>query len=359
MPTIHLIYPCGPKIACPDAIGRHLAGRLQNHYAGRFEIRLHDLAAPTAINPHPGDVLLGHAHPFANTCFRLSLQQPGWRRKILIGPYNHGDLVQVAFVDRFIRDVDLFLAITGRYWFDDIPHAPTAHWRPKMVHLDLAIDRSEFPRLKHSFNPPGQRRFVYIGHNGWQKNVAYLSQIARACSSPIAWMGAGKRDIPGVERLGPQDFSTPAAQANLARHDFMITVGKSDANPATILEAMGWGLIPVCTPQSGYTDEPGIVNVPLVKPRDAAAILDRLQQAPDAELVSLQAAAAGRLDTHYHWDRFAQQVITAIDSDDAPECARQSPANRLRMRAAEAAAPYQPWYPKTVVRKLKKAIRGR
>ena len=33
--------------------------------------------------------------------------------------------------------------------------------------------------------------------------------------------------------------------------------GKSDPNPTVILEAMAWGLIPIATKGSGYTEDDG------------------------------------------------------------------------------------------------------
>src|ERR1035437_10468265 len=91
----------------------------------------------------------------------------------------------------------------------------------------------------------------------------------------------------------------------------MLTVGKADANPTTILEAMAWGLIPICTPTSGYQ---GIRNIPNV-PRDdapaAAAILRHLLAADESELVAMQSENWRQLDEHYTWDRFAAQVIAA------------------------------------------------
>ena len=41
----------------------------------------------------------------------------------------------------------------------------------------------------------------------------------------------------------------------------MITLGSADANPTTILEAMAWGLIPVCSVQSGYEGFSSIRNI--------------------------------------------------------------------------------------------------
>ena len=341
MPTIHLVYPHGPRISCPDAIGRNLGQRLEEKYP----VVYHAWDRPEVIRPDSGDVLMGHANPSPFTCFRMSLKQAGWKRILLMLPYTHGDPRYNAFIDPFIERCDLFLTITGNYWFNDIRNSPFAHWLPKMRHVDLAVDRQDFPVIKTQFNPPGQRRFVFIGKSASTKNTVYLSQIADQSTtvhSQIGWIGGG-RPVRGLMPYGYMDFSTPAGQALVKQFDFMITVSRADANPATILEAMAWGLIPVCTPQSGYVGYPGIVNVPLDDLREVMNIMNRLQEAAESELIEMQSANWQVLDDHFNWDRFAQQVIQAIESIEVPPIDPISLQQRLWLRWLELLAPYAIW----------------
>lgn len=343
MTTVHLVYPHQPRISCPDAIGHQLGIRLAQHYT----VRLYDWDAIQRIRPAPGDVLIGHPHPAPWTCFRWSASQRGWRRVIMLSPYNHGDPWQVSFLDAVIGRCDLYLAITGRYWYESVADSLYAHWQPKMVHVDLAIDRADFPVLKQEFNPPGERRFVYIGHSGWTKNTPYLTAIAEAAPDcPIAWIGRGEQPIPGLQPLGFQNFATPEGKRSVAAHDFLLTVGRADANPTTVLEAMAWGLIPVCTPQSGYVGYPSIVNVPLDDPAGAAAVLRRLQTAPQSELAGWQSRNWQLLNEHFQWDRFAAQVISAIESPASPPLGPVSPAARRRLQWLTLQSPNAFWRPR-------------
>jgi hypothetical protein len=355
-PAVHLVYPHLPRVSAPDSIGYQLGQRLEQHYSVKYynfdEIRV--------IKPAPGDVLLGHPHPSPWTCFRRSLAQPGWRRRLSLAPYHHGDDVQVAFEDAIISGCDLHLAITGNFWFSSIETSAFAHWRPKMIHVDMAVDRRDFPALNRQFNPPGQRRFVYIGHSGWTKNTDYLSTIARAMpETPIDWIGRPLRAVPNVQSLGLKDFSTAEGRQVIAQYDFMITVGRADANPTTVLEAMAWGLIPVCTPQSGYVDRPGIVNVPLDNVPGAVNILRRLQNAPDSDLRAMQMANWQALDTHFNWDRFAGQVIDAIESEARPPLGPEMHRHRWYLRWMACISPYAPWRPMNLARLLVHAWRYR
>lgn len=336
---IHLVYPHGERTSQPDAIGRQLGRRLEARYA----VVYHDWWERGIIRPEPGEVLLGHPHPASGTIFRRSFREPGWTRVIMMCPYHHGDLRQVAFLDSIIPGCDLYLAITGPYWFESIVSSSCSHWHPKMVHLDMAVDRHEFPPLKRRFGERGWRRFVYIGNTARMKNTPYLTQIARRMPGvDFSQVGPGPSVIEGLRPLGFLDFDGPDGQATLSGFDFLVTVGNADANPTTILEAMAWGLLPVCTPQSGYTGIQGITNVPLDDPDAAAAVLARLNELPEEALLEVQKANWRLLDEHYNWERFANQVIAAIESVASPPLGPESRSRRLAFAFYGQLSPYRP-----------------
>jgi glycosyltransferase involved in cell wall biosynthesis len=250
----------------------------------------------------------------------------------MLMPYVHVDDYHLSLAEPVIRNCDLFLAITGKPWFESVDSSITAHWLPKMIQVDLAVDRFDFPRIKTSFNPPNRRRFLYIGHTGWYKNTPYLTELSRRLPEfEFSWIGSGDGGIPGLKSLGRQDFRTVESRQLVAEHDFLLTVGVGDANPTTVLEAMSWGLVPVCTPESGYRGERGIVTVPARDPAAAEQVLRELQAQTAAELAALQASNDARLEGHFNWDRFTQQIVSAIESDDSPELDPVSPTRRLRL----------------------------
>ena len=332
MPTIHLVYPHGQRISCPDAIGRELGKRLRERYA----VRQYDWHDTRAIEPEDGDILLGHPHPAPWTIFQRSMNRTGWTRVLVLAPFAPAYAVQQAFEDRVIERADRFLAITGNYWYATAGRSLFAHWLPKMVHVDLAVDRADFPPLKVCFNEPGKRRFIYIGGISPVKNTPYLSELARRMpETEFAWIGgAAGQTIAGLRALGFQDFRDGSARQLVAGFDFLITVGTSDANPTTILEAMAWGLIPICTPQSGYAKFAGIPNIPLDDPASAEQVLRKLQTAPESELRRLQIVNWSLLDEHFNWDRFAAQIIDAIESRATRTDRAASFVQQLRIRYA-------------------------
>ena len=356
MTTVHLVYPYGDRISAPHAIGRNLAQRLRARY--NYNVLHYDFHVGGVIKPGPDDVLLGHPHPIPWSIFRRSARLHGWKRVIAMFPYSHGDAVQTAFADALMRRCDLFLAITGRYWFETMPQSLYSHWVPKAVHLDLAVDRGAFPVVKDALAPPGKRKFLYIGHGGWQKNPGYLAKIAELMpEAEFSWIGEAAAPIRGLKPLGKQDFRTDAAKRLVAEHDFTITVSRSDANPTTILESMAWGLIPVCTPQSGYSGYEGIPNVPLGDPAAAVGVLRRLQQVPAEELERLRRVNWKMLDAHFNWDRFASQVAGAIESTASPPCGHEPLGRKIRLRWAALQSPYSIYRPAKAVRFAGRVLR--
>jgi glycosyltransferase involved in cell wall biosynthesis len=354
MKTVHLVYPHGDRISCPDAIGRELAVRLRE----RYNVVLHDWDDTDTIEPGGADVLIGHPHPKPWTCFRRSMRRGRWGRVIILCPYNPGDEVHCAFLDPIVRNSDCYLAITGNYWFSSITTSMFAHWLPKMVHVDLAVNRGDFPAIKPAFNPPGKRKFVYIGGTYISKNLGYLSEIAGLLrdEAEFAWVGEGQPAIAGLKHLGFQDFRTASAREIIAQYDFLITVGRADANPATILEAMAWGLIPVCTPQSGYVRYPGIINVPLDDAAGAASILRELQGQPDEQLRSLQEANWALLDSHFSWDRVAAQAVAAIEGKSSPPVSAEPWDRKLALRWAAVRSPHFYLRPDRIARFARKCF---
>ncbi len=253
-PTVHFIYPHGPAIACPHAIGTKLGERLRRSW----RVLHYDLTEPAPIVPAPGDILLGHPDANLWTVFRSSLADPRWSRRLMMAPFAHGDLRQCAYLDRLLPRCDRFLAITGSYWVDTLAASPCAHWAPKLVHLDLAVDTSAFPPLKRAFAPPGSRRFVYVGHAGWYKNLPYLDALARRLA-PMGLLCIGDAD-PALGALRPEgrrDFATAQGQAAIGAFDLLVTVGQADPNPTTILEAMAWGLIRCAAARAATTRSAG------------------------------------------------------------------------------------------------------
>ena len=313
MKTIHFVYVKGTGIRTPAAITNELSKRLETDY----RVEVHDWAAQYEIHPSPGDVLLGHPHPSPATVFRRSFYLPGWHKRLVMLPFRHAPYYsEIAWWDPLICQADRFIAICAPYWTDTMSRTWTSHWAYKTVQVDLAINKEHFPFLKNNFNPIGQRKFLFIGWVAKYKGFDYFLKIVK--SNPkisFGWIGPGEHTVEcdGLAKYGQRDFSLPENQDIVKTYDFMITCGRSDPNPTTILEASGWGLIPVCTPQSGYYKQDWIINIPLDNINDASAILNELNETSENTLRNYQQRGQAALAGHYTWDRLASQVKASIE----------------------------------------------
>ena len=317
--TVHFVWAFAQKKSNPYAAGNELTARLSR----RYRVIQHQWDSKERIEPAPEDILLGHSHPDPRTCFHQSVRNRAWSRRLLMIAYAHGDPSYCAYLDREIRHCDFYLALTGPYWFNTMSQSLFRDWIPKTRQLDSAVNRADFPQLKKSFGLPGQRKFIYIGSAGFHKNIGYLFEIATANPNlGISWIGGTCQErIPGLRSYGYVDLHSDNGRRLLAEHDFLLTVGNSDSNPTTIVEAMSWGLLPICTPQSGYYQVPGIINVPLKNVAEASRILRWANTREEENLLEMQSINFKALDDRYNYDRLAAQVIDAIESNESPRIA--------------------------------------
>ena len=312
---VHLIYPIGNKISTPETIGRHLSLALKKHY----EVINHNYDEIKTITPGNSDILIGHWHPNPFTVFRMSTKKKGWKRILALAPFCP-DITgwQNAFANHIIKKCDQYLAITGNAWMNRLKDSPFHHWKPKIIHLDLAVDRNDFPFIKKNFSPINNRRLLYIGHAEWYKNISFLEKISEKLkSNQIDWIG-GNKHLKNIKNLGSFDFTKSKAIKLIQEYDFLITVGSADANPTTILEAMSWGLIPICSVQSGYENFNGIINISIDDLEEAAETIKSLQKISEVELKKLQQQNFYILQNQFNWERFCSQVLNAIESNVSP-----------------------------------------
>lgn len=331
MATVHFVYNKGQRLKTPERITYEIAERLGR----RYSLAIYDQRETGTIHPRVGDILIGHPSRYTqDALFNRSFRQDGWARRIVFCPFSYGMPRDAAAIDPLVEDADLHLALCGPYWFDTMDTSIVSHWRYKTMRCDLGVNRTHYPQVKQAFNPPGRRRFVYIGNAGPMKGVDFLCRLAEANPGLdfgwIGWTGedqrpAGtlRREYDPLERRlrsgrfrvhGGADWRERRFVDVVCDYDILLTCGRSDSNPTTILETSAWGLVPVAPAQCGYYGDDWLVNIPLDDVDGASQILHRLNQCPDAELLARREAGYRQLDAHYTWDHAAQQVIDCIEA---------------------------------------------
>ena len=273
------------------------------------------------------DIFLGHPYfPFQNGgqgVTELSLEQSA-RPKVfgLISPLHcntdietvHINKSYLEAIDKLLPQSDILFAIMGQYWWDQWPSSSFAHWMPKMVRLDMAIDTKYFPRVKKRFNRPGSRGYLYIGKNDPMKGVGFLSTLSeRFGDTRFGWIGSGA-EIPGVPRVSTARALTGEFMSKIAEeYDFFISPSQADPNPTTILESMSWGFPVVCTPQSGYYETAYMRNIFYDDEDRSIEVLRELQYADESKLTRMADEARDVVEQQYTWNRFVDTICNGLN----------------------------------------------
>lgn len=355
MSFVHLVYNKGPRLKTPERITHELAERLGR----RYSLQTYDPNEVGTVQPEPGDILIGHPSRYGRAgIFERSFERAGWAKRIVFCPFSHEMPLDAAMIDPLVERADRYLALCGPYWYDTAPRSLVSHWTHKMMRCDLGVNRDDYPVVKGAFNPSGKRRFVYIGNAGPMKGVDFFCRLAEANPQLqfgwIGWIGDHMRP-PGTrlsvyraleKRLqGPnitvhdgQDWRARRAVEIASTYDFLVTCGRSDSNPTTILESASWGLLPVATAQCGYYPEDWLVPIPLDDVAGASLVLQHLNDCPESELVSRREACFRKLDGYFTWDHAAEQVVECIEAKtpvepDDPAWRERKRRNQRRLRA--------------------------
>lgn len=310
-------------IGTPYSITR----KLYENFANKMETLLYHLTEPVKIKFKPDDIFIGHPFfpysPELKGVTEYSIEQELRPRLFaLITPLhcnidirnNHISKPFLDAVNQLVPKTDLIFAIMGKYWDDQWDASPYAHWRSKIVRLDLAIDTINFPRLKNNFNPPGKRGYLYIGRNDPMKGIDLLSELlSQVGTVPRGWIGEGP-DIPSIPKISePRALTADFMQQLSERFDFFITTGIADPNPTTILESMSWGFPVICTPQSGYYETSYLRNVYHDNVPRSLEVLKEMQYAKEEDLLKMANEARYSVETEFTWEKFVKTIFSKLN----------------------------------------------
>jgi hypothetical protein len=294
----------------PLSITHHVLKALR----GLDEVRFYDWKERVAVRNEPEDVLIGHPFPEdLTTVFNRACLHGHFATRIALVPMHYGLPQYCQAIAPALDSCDHILGIMGPYWFDTWSQGPFARWTQKITHLDMAIEIKGFPRVKRAFNPPGRRKFLFIGNGERYKGAHLLSELFGLAHGKhqCVWIGAD-RELANLERRPPQRLQGAAMERLAAECDIFLTMGISDANPTTILESMAWGFPVACTPQSGYHRMGEIKELSTTDMAQNLAVLDAFQSAGEGELLQLADRARSLVEARFTFERFTRTVSDTV-----------------------------------------------
>jgi glycosyltransferase involved in cell wall biosynthesis len=281
-----------------------------------YDVRTYSLyeASLAPFNPTRNDILIGHPRWESNNTFRRLLKKKGWGRIIVLHPFCPRDLWSYAHLYFYCIFADSFIAITGKYWKNEIINTHFSEWHNKILQLDLAIDQKFFPKVKTRFNKRGERKFLFVGNHPHYKNVDFLDKLAGNLKHiEFHRIGPVSRKYKNLIQHGKYELSSTEAKRIVKNMDFMITMSNRDANPTTIIEASSMGLVAICPIGSGYSESDGVFNISGCNMKLAIEQINNFNFMEESVLDEKRKQMFGLIKTRYSWPVFSMNVIKEIE----------------------------------------------
>lgn len=319
---IHFVYAFQPgtnRLDSPFCITNHLHA----YFSKRAEVTYDVWDSHKTPKSDPEAIFIGHPHYDTSTIvqnvFRHDVE---YKARCSIHPFHHQRKQDNMPFDHITAAADKVFSICGPYWYETIDKTDFAHWKPKMVRVDMAVDTSHFPYLRQKFNPVGKRKLVYIGSSMPQKNLAYMTEVMSSMPDvKLKWYGGDGGHplarLPNVEVTGWVRLDKNTAQSIVNECDIFINTSISDANPTTLLEARAWGLITACTPQSGYYKDEFFTELPLNNMPGVCSRIRLLLQEDEEVLLDRARRSRQEIETKYTWERFCRTIWNELEALDA------------------------------------------
>lgn len=282
----------------------HASRAMLHHFKKLGKVRYYGMNEKGCINLKPDDFFV--CLPVPGGGFKLNSRPETDERDSITSATlrankdtNHNKLLIIPFANdakliSWARDLvqnyaDKVILIGATWWAKDWEKTVWGDMdRSKFLPIDNAVDTSEYPTIKKSFNPAGKRRFFYLGHDAWYKNTAELERIA-ATIPGFEGLHIGQGKVKGWKECGWGGFSAEFLKKLADDYDIFVTVSTADAQATTIMENMCWGFPIACTAETGYV-YPSVVRLSTTDTAENIRLLTELQNMDESKLREMASA---------------------------------------------------------------------
>lgn len=221
-------------------------------------------------------------------------------------------------------------AFCGQIWIDrtlaKIDESIQARVKHKLVRCNIGVATQNLPYTKQKFNPIGGRQLLHISTLGSYKGFDITcesiqglnttlnvgSKSLQAPLGPIIATINGKKY--GFNFLGEVNNADPNFnQWVVDTCDFYIHTGTMDAQATVILENCTRGLIPLVTPESGYSSPHAIYLTH--DPEENRQIIDWALHLSEEELLARSSLIRQHIQEEHNWEKVFNQIWEGIVDD--------------------------------------------
>ena len=221
-------------------------------------------------------------------------------------------------------------AICGEIWIERTlakeDDSVQYHVKDKLVRCNMGIATQNFKVTKQKFNIVGERQLLHISvlapYKGFEitcKSLEGLETLLHVASSSLqAPIGLVEISIDGKDYvfnfIGFIDNSSfEFNQWVVDTCDFYIHTGKMDAQPTVILENCARGLIPLITPESGFSSPHAIYLTQ--DPVENRKIIEWALNLPETELLKRSILIREQVIKEHSWEKIFDKVWGEIIAD--------------------------------------------
>ncbi len=302
------------------------------------------------VTDNPNDVLLGHltwyaANETAKSKYGKFLRN--WVRDNAIYPnqLSHPNTyiltpwvpefpiqwtVNMPWIEYQLLHAKKIFALCGEIWIEKTlakcDDSIQFQVREKLVRCNMGVAAQNFPIYKKKFNEIGDRAVLHMS-NLWSykgfditcKSVMGLDTILYVGSHNVQLQnGLVRADVEGEEFflnfVGNLDNNNPETNKWIVETcDFYIHTATMDAQATTILENCARGLIPLVTPESGFSSPHAIyLTYDAIENRK---IIDWALNLSEEELLNRSHLLREQMFKEHSWDKIFDKIWNEINQD--------------------------------------------
>jgi hypothetical protein len=199
--------------------------------------------------------------------------------------------------------------------------------KDKLIHCNMGVASHNLKAKKKRFNPVGDRQLLHISNLSYEykgvditfkslQNVDALLHVAslhlnRPRGLETVDMGRGSYTF---NFLGGGDNNNADFNNWIVENcDFYIHTGRMDAQSTTILENCARGLIPLVTPESGFSSPHAIYLT--LDPTENQKIIEWALNLPESELLKRSQLIQEQVIKEHNWEGIFSKIWNEITKD--------------------------------------------
>jgi glycosyltransferase involved in cell wall biosynthesis len=280
--------------------------------------RDHDGKLTMSIKGHavePDDFFIGHIGAWAEQAYDLGLRyipMVAWPNK-MAWPYSK--FVYHEQHQRVLDRAELIIPLCGKTVWEASKSDPMlSRWVGKSEQLELGFSRELFPQVKHTFNPPGQRGFLYVGQVGEQKGTGPMVEAFQRLGYPLyigngEWKTGPQDGAPHINVMGWVDNADQSFWQSLApKVDFMLCPTLWDCQPVSPMECLSRGFPVIGTRWACIGEAIRLKD----DASDIEVVVRQCQEASDAAVDLSQRVQLSWMDHELRWEPVLDRFVSII-----------------------------------------------